>query len=153
MGIYGFVLGMSVTNLGPEVKFEGEGLEIDIDDDVFSKITEEFPLPMTFRLGLMNQIIGPNSDIINNNNHTLLLAMDGINSRDYTVQGVMGLEYGYKDIAYIRFGNRFGHDTAKWSVGGGFDINTNDFSVGLDYAYVNYSILDFTHQFGLSFEF
>ena len=152
-GIYGFVLGMSVTNLGPEVKFEGEGLEIDIDDDVFSKITEEFPLPMTFRLGLMNQIIGPNSDIINNNNHTLLLAMDGINSRDYTVQGVMGLEYGYKDIAYIRFGNRFGHDTAKWSVGGGFDINTNDFSVGLDYAYVNYSILDFTHQFGLSFEF
>mgnify|MGYP000468727325 CR=1 FL=1 len=67
-GIYGFVLGMAVTNLGPEVKFEGEGLEIDIDDDIFSKITEEFPLPMTFRLGLMNQIIGPNSDIIKNNN-------------------------------------------------------------------------------------
>ena len=88
-GIYGFVLGMSVTNLGPEVKFEGEGLEVDIDDDTFSKITEEFPLPMTFRLGLMNQIIGPTSDIIENDNHTLLLAMDGINSRDYTVQGVM----------------------------------------------------------------
>ena len=100
--------------------------------------------PKSLLLGLMNQIIGPTSDIIENNNHTLLLAMDGINSRDYTVQGVMGLEYGYKDIAYVRFGNRFGHDTAKWSIGGGFDINTDDFSVGLDYAYVNYSILDFT---------
>jgi hypothetical protein len=152
-GIYGFILGMSVTNLGPEVKFGGEGLEVDIDDDTFSKITEEFPLPMTFRLGLMNELMGPDSEFIKSNNHRLLLAMDGINSRDYTVQGVMGLEYGWKDIAYIRFGNRFGHDTAKWSIGGGFDINTDDFSVGLDYAYVNYSILDFTHQFGLSFEF
>ena len=37
-GIYGFILGMSVTNLGPEVKFGGEGLEVDIDDDTFSKI-------------------------------------------------------------------------------------------------------------------
>ena len=127
-GIYGFILGMSVTNLGPEVKFEGEGLEVEIGDDTFSKITEAFPLPMTFRLGLMNQIIGPDKEknAVVSDNHTFLLAMDGINSRDYTVQGVMGLEYGYKDIAYVRFGNRFGHDTAKWSLGGGFNINTNE---------------------------
>ena len=152
-GIYGFILGMSVTNLGPEVKFGGEGLEIDIDDDTYAKITEEFPLPMTFRLGLMNELMGPDSEFIQSDDHRLLLAMDGINSRDYTVQGVMGLEYGWKDIAYIRLGNKFGHDTAKWSLGGGFNINTNDFSVGLDYAYVNYSILDFTHKFGLNFKF
>ncbi len=152
-GIYGFILGMSVTNLGPEVKFGGEGLEVDIDDDTFSKITEEFPLPMTFRLGLMNELMGPDSEFIQSDDHRLLLAMDGINSRDYTVQGAMGLEYGWKDIAYIRLGNKFGHDTAKWSLGGGFNINTNDFSIGLDYAYVNYSILDFTHQFGLNFKF
>ena len=25
-GIYGFILGMSVTNFGPEVRFKGEGL-------------------------------------------------------------------------------------------------------------------------------
>ena len=28
-GIYGFILGMSVTNLGPEAKYGGEGLEIE----------------------------------------------------------------------------------------------------------------------------
>jgi len=152
-GIYGFILGMSVTNLGPEVKFGGEGLEVDIDDDTFSKITEEFPLPMTFRLGIMNELIGPNSDFMRSDSQRLLFTLDGINSRDYTVQGVMGLEYGWRDIAYLRFGNKFGHDTAKWSFGGGFNINASDFSVGLDYAYVNYSVLDFTHQFGLNFEF
>ena len=152
-GIYGFILGMSVTNLGPEVKFGGEGLEIEVDDDTFSKITEQFPLPMTFRLGLMNELMGPDSEFIQTDDHRLLFALDGINSRDYTVQGVMGVEYGWKDIAYVRFGNKFGHDTAKWSLGGGFNINTSDFSIGLDYAYVNYSVLDFTHQFGLNFKF
>jgi len=157
-GIYGFVLGMSVTNLGPEAKYGGEGLEIELTEDWtqngnLSKITESFPLPMTFRLGLMNEIIGPDSEFIKNRNHKLLVAMDGINSRDFTLYGTVGVEYSWKDIAYVRFGNRLGHDTAKWSVGGGFNIDTGSLSVGLDYAYVNYSILNFTHQFGLNFGF
>ena len=156
--IYGFVLGMSVTNLGPEAKYGGEGLEIELTEDWtqngnLSKITESFPLPMTFRLGLMNEIIGPDSEFIKNRNHKLLVAMDGINSRDFTLYGTVGVEYSWKDIAYVRFGNRLGHDTAKWSVGGGFNIDTGSLSVGLDYAYVNYSILNFTHQFGLNFGF
>jgi hypothetical protein len=157
-GIYGFVLGMSVTNLGPEAKYGGEGLEVELTEEWtqngnLSKITESFPLPMTFRLGLMNEIIGPNSEFVKNRNHRLLVAMDGINSRDFTLYGTVGVEYSWKDIAYVRFGNRLGHDTAKWSVGGGFNIDTGSLSVGLDYAYVNYSILNFTHQFGLNFGF
>ena len=152
-GIYGFVLGMSVTNLGPEVKYGGQGLEVELEDDTFSKITEEFPLPMTFRLGLMNEVMGPNSEFMKNRNHTLLVATDFINSRDYTVQSVIGLEYGWKEMAYLRLGNRMSHDTATWSLGGGFNIDTDSFNVGLNYAYVNYSILDFTHQFGIDFEF
>ena len=116
-----------------------------------NNIADYVPSMLIFCSQCREQLI--NIDIIENNNHTLLLAMDGINSRDYTVQGVMGLEYGYKDIAYVRFGNRFGHDTAKWSVGGGVRVNGDGYKVGLDYAYVNYDILDYTHQFGINFEF
>ena len=36
---------------------------------------------------------------------------------------------------------------------GGFNIDTDSFNVGLNYAYVNYNILDFTHQFGIDFKF
>ena len=157
-GIYGFVLGMSVTNLGPEVKYGGEGLEIELSEEWvengdLSKITEYFPIPMTFRLGLMNELIGPDSEFMRNKNHKLIIAMDGINSRDYTLLAAVGMEYAWKDIAYIRLGNRMGHDIAKWSLGGGFNIATGSFKAGLDYAYVNYSVLNFTHQFGLNFEF
>ena len=152
-GIYGFILGMSVTNLGPEVKFGGEGLEVDIEDDTFAKITESFPLPMTFRLGLSNEVVGPNSEFAKNKNHKVIISMDGINAKDYVLYAAVGLEYSWKDIAYVRAGNRLGHDTAKWSLGGGFNIDGKVFSVGLDYAYVNYSILNYTHQFGLNFKF
>ena len=31
-GLWGFKLGMSISNLGPEVKFQGEGLEFECDD-------------------------------------------------------------------------------------------------------------------------
>ena len=48
---------------------------------------------MTFRLGLMNEVMGPNSEFMKNRDHTLLVATDFINSRDYTVQSVIGLEY------------------------------------------------------------
>ena len=157
-GIYGFVLGMSVTNLGPEVKFGGEGLEIELTEEWsqngnLTKVTESFPLPMTFRLGFMNEIIGKNSEFVKSRNHSLIMSIDGINARDYVLYGALGIEYSWKDIAYVRFGNRLGHDTAKWSVGGGFHIRGKKFDAGLDYAYVNYSILTYTHQFGLNFEF
>jgi hypothetical protein len=157
-GIYGFVLGMSVTNLGPEVQFGGEGLEIELSEawmqnGNLTKITEKFPLPMTFRLGLSNEVVGPNSEFAKNKNHKVIISMDGINAKDYVLYAAVGLEYSWKDIAYVRAGNRLGHDTAKWSLGGGFNIDGKAFSVGLDYAYVNYSILNYTHQFGLNFEF
>ena len=66
-GIYGIILGMSVSNFGPEVQFDGEGLEVVVTEDVdpdgkLKRVTSKFPLPLTFRLGIKNDIIGPNSD-------------------------------------------------------------------------------------------
>ena len=50
-GLYGFILGMSVTNLGPEVKFGGKGLEV-VDEEEPSEIlvtqTDSFPLSSIF---------------------------------------------------------------------------------------------------------
>ena len=57
----------------------------------------------------------------------------------YRVNGY--LVYGFKDTRF------------KYSIGGGFRVNGDGYKVGLDYAYVNYSLLNFTHQFGLNFEF
>ena len=149
-GIYGFILGMSVSNFGPEVQYEGDALDVTVDDDIavagkLSKITNKFPVPLTFRIGLSNDVIGGGGESV----HRLTFSADAINPIDYTVYGGIGIEYSWRDIAFVRGGTRLYHDTAGLSLGGG--LKWSMFTV--DYAYVNYGILEETHQFGLSLNF
>ena len=146
-GIYGIILGMSVTNFGPDVQFSGEGLEQQVADTLsvdgtLSKLTDEFPIPMSFRLGVKK-------DVFNNSIHKLTLAMDGVNPVDYVVTGNIGLEYSWLETAYVRGGTHLNHDTASFTMGAGIKIG----NIFVDYAYANYGILENTNQFGLRFEF
>ena len=155
-GLWGFKLGMSISNLGPEVQFEGDGLQFECDStpsNVCNKITESFRLPLTFRLGFSNEIMGPGSKFIDSKNHKLVLAFDAINPIDYTLYYTMGMEYALRDMFFIRAGTHLDHDTADLSLGAGIEFNIRDYIFGMDYAFVSYGILDYTHQFGLNFEF
>ena len=157
-GIFGFNLGMSISNLGPEVKFSGDGLEFPCDEpdapsESCQKIVDTFVLPLTFRLGLSNEIMGPESKMLGSRDHKLMLSVDAINPIDYTLYGAVGMEYNYIDVFYLRGGTHVGHDTADWSAGAGLKLEIGDYTFGVDYAYVNYGILNYTHQFGLNFEF
>jgi len=149
-GMYGFILGMSVSNFGPEVQYEGDALDVTVDDDIavvgkLSKITNKFPVPLTFRIGLSNDVIGGGEESV----HRLTFSADAINPIDYTVYGGVGFEYSWRDIAFVRGGTRLYHDTAGLSLGGG--LKWSMFAV--DYAYVNYGILEETHQFGINLKF
>ena len=167
-GIYGMKLGMSVSNFGPEIQYHGEGLESTVPDTTdpsgaMAKITEKFPLPMTFRLGISNDIIGTESYYHVSNTHRLTLAVDGMNPMDYVVTINAGLEYAWRETAFARIGYHFDHDTgvldrgngldeypfAGLSLGAGARISTNGLAFTIDYAFVNYGILDFTHQFSI----
>ena len=149
-GIYGIVLGMSVSNFGPEVQFHGEGLEVVVADTTardgkLSKITQKFSVPLIFRLGLEKDIIGGGEGDVNR----LTISMDGINAIDYTVYGAVGIEYSWRDIVFIRGGTRLYHDTAGFSLGGG--LKWSMFTI--DYAYVDYGMLKNTRQLGISLNF
>ena len=149
-GIYGFILGMSVSNFGPEVQYKGDALDVTVDDDIavagkLSKITNKFPVPLTFRIGLSNDVIGGDEESI----HRLTFSADAINPIDYTVYGGIGAEYSWNNMAFIRGGTKLFHDTAGMSLGGG--LKWSIFKV--DYAYVNYGVLEETHQFGINLKF
>ena len=149
-GIYGVILGMSVSNFGPDVQFHGEGLEIVVSDTTardgkLSKITKKFSIPLTFRLGVQKDVFGGDDE----STSRLTVSADAINPIDYTVYGGIGLEYSWREMAFIRGGTKLFHDTAGLSLGGG--LKWSMFAV--DYAYVNYGVLNETHQFGISLEF
>jgi len=157
-GIYGFKLGMSITNFGPEVQYHGEGLQqtvpdtIDVDK-VLEKVTDQYPLPLVFRLGIDNELMGSNSVFVQNDTHTLKIAVDGVVPNDYTFTGHVGLEYGYKEMGYIRGGLRMGHDTATISGGGGVRLQTRAMTFNIDYAFTDFGVFKLTHQVGLGLEF
>ena len=157
-GIYGVVLGMSITNFGPEVQYNGESLHIAVPDTIdvderVSKITTTFPLPLVFRLGIENELVGPNSIFVKNQVHSLKVSLDGIKPNDYTVYGTMGFEYSWQNKAFARTGMHLGHDTAGLSAGAGVRLRLGRMMAVVDYAFVDYNILRMTHQVALGIEF
>ena len=145
-GIYGIILGMSISNFGPDVRFSGDGLNVSVPDStdisgMLSKITKKFSVPLIFRLGVQKDILG--------NESRLTVSADAINPIDYTMYGGVGVEYAWRDMAFFRGGTHMFHDTAGLSLGGGVRWKI----IAVDYAYVNYGILEETHQFGISLEF
>ena len=148
-GIYGIMLGMSVSNFGPDVQFHGEGLEVQVppeidSDETVLRRTQKFPVPLVFRLGLKKDILGAEEG----STHRLIASIDGINPIDYVLNWSVGAEYAWRDMVFVRSGTHLGHDTAGFSLGGGVKWNY----ISVDYAYVNYGILEATHQFGISLE-
>ena len=158
-GILGFILGMSVSNFGPEVQYQGEGLQVEVPDtlnvdEILSKVTDKFPLPLIFRMGISNNFIGSTKhSMMKSKTHRLTLALDAVNPSDYSMTIHTGGEYAFKELAFLRSGIRIGHDTAGLSVGAGISVKTGGLNINVDYAFVDYGILKFMHQVGLGLEF
>ena len=149
-GIYGMVLGMCISNFGPEGRYSGTGLDItDEDTEDTQKKTDYFPMPLTFRVGLKNDIIGSDDSFIEMPIHRLTVSMDAINPLDYDLYGSMGLEYAWNEMVFARSGMHLGHDTAGFTFGAGILYK----NISLDFAYADYSILESTWQFGLNLKF
>ena len=122
-------------------------------DGSLQRITDKFPLPLTFRLGIENTVLGPESSFIKNENQTLTISADGIKSNDYIVYGSMGAEYGWKQMYFLRAGSHLNHDTAGLSLGAGANIRLGRMMLTVDYAYVDYDLLNSTNQFAISLKF
>ena len=157
-GIYGMILGMSITNFGPEVEYTGEDLTVQVADTIdvdgsLQRITDKFPLPLVFRLGVENELMGPNSTFMKNETHRLIFSIDGIKPSDYTVYGSMGLEYGWQRLAFVRGGTHLGHDTAGFSLGAGINLRLGKMALKVDYAFVDYGILTNTNQLAIGLDF
>jgi len=157
-GIYGFVLGMAISNFGPEITYYGSGLDTDVSlvEDAsgqLKKVTRSFPLPLSFRLGVANELIGPNSIFIKDPTHRVSMTFEGINPLDYLVSGNMGMEYSWREIAFIRAGSFISHDTGRLSAGAGYRYRADMFIIAVDYAFVNYGILESTQHFSIGIDF
>ncbi|MEW5994580.1 MAG: PorV/PorQ family protein, partial [Candidatus Zixiibacteriota bacterium] len=149
-------LGMSISNMGPEMKFTGPDLSIGYDErdgqgsnaDIAAQVkTTPYDLPMTFRVGMAYDVeMGPKS--------ILTLAGELKHPSDNIRQGSLGAEWGFSDQFFLRGGYKFNYDEEGLSLGGGLNTRVSKgTSLVIDYAWQDFGRLESAQRFSVGFVF
>jgi hypothetical protein len=161
-GMRGLKLGFVASNLGLKSRYDGEGLinEIDISPTqrAFLRYSAEpFELPASVSFGA-------SMDAFRNEENAVTLFADEAVNNFGPNRTNMGLEYGFKQMFFLRGGytstfsksNDYavGGSAGGLSMGGGISYKFAE-SVGItvDYGYLNQGILDATHRFSIGLNF
>ena len=129
-GFKGFKIAMVISNFGPDLKF----------------IEEDCPLPMNFKFGGV-------FDIFRNENHTTTFSVEGCHPNDAMEKFNAGVEYWFRDMFSLRFGDHFEYDAGGISAGCGLRLSVSERRLNFDYGYHDMGLLESFHRFsvGLSF--
>jgi hypothetical protein len=149
-------IGMSVSNMGPGLKFTGAALKIDYDDrdgdgsndPVDAELsTHSYSLPLIFRLGMAYDVeFGANSNVT--------VAAELNDPSDSRQRGALGAEFGYLDRFFLRAGYKFRYDEQTLALGGGLIAPVGeDTRLTIDYAWQDFGRLESTQRFSIGFTF
>jgi len=123
-------LGMKLSNFGPDLKF----------------IQQSGPLPMAFHFGMA-------VEIINNSMHRITLDAEGSHPNDNLEKFQAGMEYAYKEFAFLRGGIKYQYDSDLFTLGGGVKLPIGGLMSRIDYSFTYMRDLESVHRFGLGAEF
>jgi long-subunit fatty acid transport protein len=113
---------------------------------------ETFPLPLTFTFGVAMDL-AQSYFVSEGNPNSLTLLLDAVHPRDFGERVHMGLEYGYNKMFFLRGGYKTNYDEQGLTLGAGIDVNISDFSLGVDYSYLDFGNFDAVHIFSFDFGF
>ena len=155
--IYGFNIGMSLTNVGPPMQMRGIDMQFEAQADhegllkePAQLLSEEWTLPTSFRVGISSSLIGRKSDFLKSENSDLLVAVDLSSALDSNLRTNLGIEYVYAEQFKLRAGYRIGFDEVTYSLGAGVMLRIGGFGiVAFDYSYSDFGVFDGVHRFGL----
>ena len=153
-------LGMSISNFGSDMNFDGKDLlqRIDIDpknkgnnETLTAKLkTDNWPLPLFFRVGLAY-------DLLRQRNMKLTLAGDVLRPSDNSGVLNLGAEFALYNLLYLRGGYQsLFRDNAEEGLTAGVGFKITAGSAGrlyIDFAYADYGLLDNVKMFSLGFGF
>ena len=105
-------------------------------------------IPLNFRFGMainLNEIILPN-----NQNNTIIFDFDVLHPRDYSERAQFGMEYGFRNLFFLRMGYKLNYDEEDFTTGAGVNLTMKGLSLKVDYAYTNFGILGNVNRFSIS---
>ena len=154
-------IGMSISNFGSDMQIEGRDMLVQHDIDQTSEgnngsinaqlSTDQFPLPILFRVGLSANLA---EDFFGIQEHDFIVAVDAIHPSDNKEYLNVGAEYTFKQLLSLRGGYRqlFLADTqGGLTLGLGLHARVLRTEVMFDYAMIDYGLLDKQNKFSLIF--
>lgn len=148
--------GISISNMGPELKFTGSALKVKYDDrngngnntPVTAELsTRPYNLPLAFRIGVAYDMeLGSNS--------LVTLTAEILDPNDGRQKGSLGVEFGFTEKFFLRGGYKLNYDEEKLALGGGMVAPLGDDSrLIIDYAWQDFGRLESTQRFSIGFTF
>lgn len=191
-GLYGVELGAAIQNLGSDGEFKGAAVDriLDSSEQVFAPLdrdleisfdTRKQELPTLFRFTVLWSLLGTPESLVQtgDQDHALNIALDLDDATDTDIQTAVGIEYGFRQLAFLRVGKRWfnepqrtgaiqeqvGGDPADFrqddfrdfgyglSFGGGLRVPALGRTLTFDYAYIDQGELDNVQVFSFEFGF
>lgn len=158
----GIVIGMCFSNFGGSLQMQGRDLirEFDpnpnntLNSDIDTRLhTEPWPLPVNFRVGVAIDLIGNSDNLIRSNDSRMTLAVDGTHPNDDSEKLNLGLEYGWQETFFARFGYGAGYDLATFAYGAGLKFKVSNSNFIFDYAFAPFNDLGNIHYFTIGLDF
>lgn len=171
-GVLGLKLGMCLSNFGGQMRLSGPGFEVtdydrfpnsagNIDNTAYLK-TENYPLPLIFRMGLSTNLIGKDGQVLTSAMSRMTISADTYDPNDALLRSNFGLEYEWNNILALRVGYRGisveadkfdSYNTASYTFGGGLKYNFNFAHVEFDYSFTDFKILGSGQMFSIVLAF
>ena len=119
-------LGLSVRNIGPDIKYIEKG----------------FPLPSETALGI-------NYVAFQDYQNKIEIGTDIVKPFYNDLYYNMAVQYGFKEMAFIRAGYSTKSPENNLSTGIGFNLPIKSFDINIDYSFLPYKSMNNTHMIGL----
>jgi long-subunit fatty acid transport protein len=155
-GVRSLRFAMNISNMGPEMKFDGPDLDVEYDPDLsdpnqdpFSSRlkVDSYDLPLTFRVGMAY-------DFHFGDDSKLVTAVEAKHPNDNLQQGSIGMEYSWRDKYYLRAGYKLNYEEEGLGLGAGIYTSiTDNTDVAFDYAWVDFGRFESVHRFSASVSF
>jgi hypothetical protein len=134
-------IAMVARNFGPDQNLVGWNEDVQIEP-------VDVRMPIDFHLG-----IGMDFLDYEGSPHLLTVVLDASHPNDGPEKVNAGAEYWFQDIIALRAGYKFNYDEESFAFGAGLKYGFGSISGKVDYAFVDFGLLEQVHMFSLGIIF
>ncbi len=149
-------LGMSISNMGPELEFRGPDLDVSYDDQggqgandpIGAELkTTPYDLPLVFRVGMAYDFqMGPKS--------IMTFSGELKHPNDNEQQGALGAEFNFSNQFFLRGGYKLNYEEQGLAFGAGLKTAVSSGTrLFIDYAWQDFGRLESVQRFSVGFTF